>query len=311
MASAHQSLASLRHASGKAEDAIRALNTAIALQPSSLEAHRLLARILAERGRIDEAIAELQHAIALGPDAWSTHYALAFVYYNAGQYEKALPPLRRVTELQPDFASTYSLLGAVHHRLGEIPRAVGYYEHAVRVGANAAALANLGTIYYAAGRFRESLDAFLKAIAIDATSAGLRRNAGDAYVRLGDRRQATAMYEQAVTLNKERLALNERDAAALALLALCEAKLGRRAEAVEHAAQAVVLAPEDREVLYKQAAVHALVHDAPVALDALRRAIDRGYEPWLAREDDDLASLRTSPAFDRLTVERSTTERSR
>ena len=302
LAAAHYSLASVLNVTGAREDAIRSLRTAIALEPSHDEAHRMLGRILADQGHIAEGIAEIQQALALRPDSWNSHYALAYVYYTAGRYPEAVPHLRRVAELQPNFGSAFSLLGAIHQRLGEVPQAIGYYEHAARVSANATAFSNLGMIYFTAGRFNESIEAFQKAIERDPSSPALRRNAGDAYARIGAARDASQMYGAAIELSKKMIAVNAGDAAAISLLALCEAKLGRFPEAVGHAAQAVVLRPDDRDVLYKQAAVHALAGDAPAAVAMLRRAIDRGYERRLIREDEDFKLLRTNSEFRQLTA---------
>jgi hypothetical protein len=89
-------------------------------------------------------------------------------------------------------------------------------------------------------------------------------------------------------------------------MALCEAKVGRHADARRHAAEAVVVSPVDREVVYKQAAVLAIVGEARAALDSLRRAIERGYERRWARTDDDLRSIRDLPEFKQLTADPTT-----
>ena len=309
LAAAHYSLGMIRASTGQTEDAVRSLRTATALQPAHANAHRALGRILADRGNVDEGVTELQQALALQPDSWTTHYALAYVYYTVARYNEAIPHLRRVTELQPEYGPAYSTLGAIHHRLGELPQAIGYYEHAVRISRSADGLSNLGFVYYDAGRFEDALHAFLGAGELAPASAVFRRNAGDALARLGQRQRASTLYEQAVALSAKRVAANPRDREAIALMALCEAKLGRRREAIEHAAEAVVLQPDDRAVLYKQAAVYALLNEPQSAIDALRRAIDRGYERRLARDDDDLSSLHNLPEFRRLTAEPALDER--
>jgi serine/threonine-protein kinase len=302
-ADGHVALAALANAAGRPADAISAYRTAISLQPSLDVAHRQLGRLLADSGRVDEGLQEMTRAIALRPESWSNHYTIAVAYYALARYREAVPHLRRVAELQPDYGAAYSLLGVIHHRMGELSQAVGYYEHATRLDNSAAAYSNLGTAYYDTRRYAEALAAYQKAAGINPTSAVTRRNVGDAHAQLGNATAASAAYEEAVQLADKRLAGNPRDASTLALKALCLAKLGRRAEARRHAAEAVVLSPDDREVVYKQAAVLALVGDGSAALDALRRAIERGYERRMARDDDDLRALRDVPAFRQLTAD--------
>jgi tetratricopeptide (TPR) repeat protein len=96
------------------------------------------------------------------------------------------------------------------------------------------------------------------------------------------------------------LTVNPRDARTIALVALCEAKLGRRLEAERHAAEALAIGATDRDVLFRKAEVHAVLHQLPQALAALERAIERGYQPSFARDSDDLAVLRRLPAFQAL-----------
>jgi serine/threonine-protein kinase len=300
LAAAHYSLAGLRNAGGDPEGAIASLRTAITLQPTFAEAHTLLGRILFDRGQVDEGIEEVRHAISLRPDAYTSHYALAFMFYSRGRNEEAIEHLKRVTELQPSYTPAYTLLGAAHQRLGHVDAAIGYYEHATRVGPSAAGWSNLGLLLYESGRIRESLEPFLKAVSLDANSPSLRRNAGDAYARLGDRARAQEMYEAAIALATQQLNANRRDFQAISLIAVCEAKLGRVDAAVRHAAEAVVLAPDNRDVLYRHAVVLALVDRPDAAVAALERAMNRGVEPRMANADDDLASLRRLPAFQKL-----------
>ena len=83
-------------------------------------------------------------------------------------------------------------------------------------------------------------------------------------------------------------------------LAVYEAKLGRAAAAERDAARAVALNPQDPEAIYRQATVLAINGKAGPAITALREALQRGYSPIQAEKDEDLAALRTVPAFQEL-----------
>lgn len=84
------------------------------------------------------------------------------------------------------------------------------------------------------------------------------------------------------------------------MLSVVEAKLGRTAEALRLAAEAVKLAPEDSQALYSKAVVHALTGQTEEAMVALREAIANGYSLTEVREDEDLAALWELPAFKEL-----------
>src|SRR4029453_10419066 len=88
----------------------------------------------------------------------------------------------------------------------------------------------------------------------------------------------------------------------LAALAVSEAKLGRFEQASQHIERGRELAPRHPEVLYKAAVVYCLAGRKQAALAALQSAIENGASTALARDDEDLILLRSSPDFNRLTA---------
>jgi serine/threonine-protein kinase len=299
-ASVHMSLARLKQKSGQLADAIHELRIAVQLTPDSDDAHRMLGYLLSQRAEHDEATRELQHAVSLRPYFWNNHYILGHAYYNARRYGDAIASFKRVTDLQPNFANGFVMLGASHERAGAIEQAIGNYEHAARLGESATAYANLGALYLISGRHDAALSAYQIAIDKDSSSPVIWQNFGDVYARLGRRADALRAYRTAVGLLEKQLATNPRDAGAIIALGLCEAKLGHQVRAEQRAAEAFALQPKDAEVLYKRAAVYAVLKQRQRALDSLRAAIENGFEPALARDDDDLASISSSAEYNRL-----------
>jgi serine/threonine-protein kinase len=297
LAPVHYSLGNMLFQTGRYQEAKESLRRALALQPDSDDAHRLLGRVLVATGDVEGGLAELRHAIELRP-YWNNYYLLGFVMYSTGRYREAIDALRKTVELQPTFSNGYQMLGTTYHMLGDLPQAIGNYEHAARLGPNANAYANLALAYYTAKRYGEARDAYLEAIKNDARKSSLRRDLGDVYTRLGRDRDAREMYEKAIALAQDELKVNPSNANAVALVALCEAKIGRRAGAERHAAEAVVLAPADRDVRIFVAKVYSALDERALGLAALQAAVSLGFEPKMARDDDELAALRKSVGFD-------------
>ena len=98
------------------------------------------------------------------------------------------------------------------------------------------------------------------------------------------------------------LRVNANDATTIGLVALCEAKLGDRSSAERHAAEALALKPADREVIFRNAEVYAILRQPRRALDYLRQALESGYDRNQARSSEELASLRSLPEFASLTA---------
>jgi tetratricopeptide (TPR) repeat protein/TolB-like protein/tRNA A-37 threonylcarbamoyl transferase component Bud32 len=292
-------LARLYQGTGRADEAVEELRRILALQPANDDAHRVLGDILLSKGRPEEALAELNKAVELRPHYWENHRILGRAYYQLGRYGDAVRSLTRVTELQPDNSRGFQMLGAAYDKMGNDDLALVNYRRAIELNPDARAYSNLGTLYYRQGRFAEAAQAYGEAARLEPSPAKYR-NLGDLYTRLGQAARAREHYLRAVDLSQSILRVNPRDAHALGILAVSEAKLGRHDVARRHSEEAVGLAPLDAEVLYRKAVVAALAGRSGAALAALRQALSQGYSAADAARDDDFGSLRDSPAFRQL-----------
>jgi tetratricopeptide (TPR) repeat protein len=285
---------------GRPGEAIQELRTVQRLQPGNDASHRQLGLIHLRGGRTDEALEELRQAVALRPEYWANHQDLGVALFRAGHFSQAADEFERVTVLKPENAWGHQMLGTAHHAQGDTARALESYRRAVELTPDAGAYTNMGIIHYSEGRLPEAIADFERAARLEPGQLLMHRNLGDAYRRAGRRREAEASYREAVRLGRLELNANPRSAETLAAVAVCEAKLGRFPDARAHAAAAVALAPEHSDVLYDRAVVQSLAGDLEEALASLATAIDRGYSPSQAREDEDLAPLRGSPRFEEL-----------
>lgn len=300
LAAVQLTLASVFSLSGRSADALAAVDRAIALQPSHDEAYRLRGPILIQLNRNDEGIDALQHAVILRP-FYSNYESLGFYLYRVGRLRESADAYRRVTELAPDYAGGYQGLGTVLHRLGDVDEAIGHHEHAVRLGPSATAYSNLAYSYYETGRYREALAAFLEAIKRDARRPGFHRNIGDVYARLDRTAEARAAYRAAIDAANALLKVNANDATTIALVALCEAKLGQALRAERHAAEALSLAPKNQEVAVRNAEVYAILRQPSRALRHLASAMQLGYDRTSLAKNEELKPLAAEPEFKLLT----------
>jgi tetratricopeptide (TPR) repeat protein len=290
-------LARIYIGTGKLDSAAEELDRAIADHPSSDLPHLLLSQYLQQVGKRDQALAEIKKAIALRPNFWSYYQDLGLAYYTAGKYDEAAAALQKVTELQPDNSWGFQMLGTVQHAKGDRQRALANYNRAIALAPNAGAYSNLGNLYYEWGRYEEAASAFERAAALDPKSAVKHRNLGDLYRKLGRQTDARQSYTRARDLLLAAIAMNAKDAASMASLALCEAKLGDTRSALEHAAAAVALRPDNSAVLYKRAVVFVLAGKRGDGLRALGEAVRAGYSTAFIASDEDLASLRGVPEY--------------
>jgi serine/threonine-protein kinase len=300
LSAAHYAFGMLLYITGKREAAAQSLKRAIELDPDADDPHRLLGwRILSPQGRIEEAVAEMREAVRIRPDSFENHYRLGNVFYLAGRYREAAEAFRAATEIQPRRADAFTNLGAAYSMLGDVEQALGNYQHAISLGAgDAVGYANLAYNYYLAGRYDQARAAELEAIKRAPTRASLQADLGEYEKRLGHTPAARAAYARAIELARRSLEGDPRDAGAVVLIAICEANLGRPAEAERRVAEALVLAPEDRNVLLSSTKVYTLLGNRSRAFDNLRGAIQYGLSPQLARQDPELSSIKPFQEFE-------------
>jgi tetratricopeptide (TPR) repeat protein len=225
---------------------------------------------------------------------------LGLAYFGLGRHDEAAAAFQKATELQPDNSWGFQMLGTVQHAKGDHQRAIANYNRAIALGSNSAAYSNLGILYLGEGRYPEAASAFERAASLDPRSPVKQANLGDIYRRVGREKDAIQSYTRARDLLLAATAMNATDAGSLAFLGVCEAKLGNTRSALDHAAAAVALRPDNPAVLYKSAVVYALAGKRGDGLRALGEAVRAGYSTALIESDMDVASLRGAPEYKRI-----------
>ena len=295
-----RSLARILTSRGRYSEALDELKPAIAQRPNSDGLRRLYSEVLLAAGQPEAALEQARRAVELRSSFAENHMSLGWVHFSAGHFADAATAYRRATEVQPDNAFAFQMLGTSLHAAGDLAGAVAPYQEAIRLAPDPRAWANLGFVFYATGRLPEALHAYEEAVRLEPRSGTIRRDLGDVRARAGDRPGARADWSAAVDLSREALRINPHDARQLTNVAICLAKLGQRDAAREAARHAIEAGPASADTHYGAAVVHALTGDAPGALDLLEKAFALGASVSLARDDDDLASLRARPEFKKL-----------
>jgi tetratricopeptide (TPR) repeat protein len=255
-----------------------------------------LSNHLADRATYETQLALLESYVRLFPDDADGFENLGRVYTAMGRHGEAADNYRRALELAPgdvalrvrlfkalgaagrgDEAAALAAEGAgeageadylraiAYREEGDIEKALAAFEAAgPRFAADADYWLELGVTHDAAGDYEASAQAFSRAMELDPGRSWLYTARGIEELKLGDATAAAADFEAAVKLNAA-------DAQAHYNLACIYARQGRTPEALERVEAAMRLEPS--------------------------------YYARLAREDEDLASCRGEPAFERLLAE--------
>jgi Flp pilus assembly protein TadD len=191
----------------------------------------------------DSLLAVTRRFISSSPDDGRARMYLGGQLVMMGRYREALPELDRAEQLTPDDAVVARMQALAHIELGEYDDAAAACERALRLrNDNPWALAVLGHIRIAQGRFAEAQGLLRQATERAPAQQDYQAELGRAYFFAGDWRNATRVFEHLVTVNPG-------DPTARRFAALAWLKLGRPDRARELASPARRLSGADAAAL--------------------------------------------------------------
>ena len=170
--------------------------SALEIDPNSLNAHIGLGLSLLASGNRDEGLRHLERAVEIDPRSPKAQAALGVSLDQLGRREEAIAHLEAARDLRPHDSRILNNLGVAYLRAGQPERAEPILRAALREDSRDVALRsnNLGMALAMQGRFDEALVAFRRAG--DEQSA--RSNLGYAHAARGEYDQAIAEYEKAL-----------------------------------------------------------------------------------------------------------------
>ena len=274
-------------AAGRHENAVGALEQAVAQGSVSAPAYLLLARHRQAQGDLDAAAELCRQSLDVAPDSLDAQQTLAeileaqgqtadaLVNYHrtvnllaaAGRGDDALAVAEHILALAPDDIDGLVVYGELLRLRGEPEKALAALDHALALDpTNREALAKRGAVLITLGRTEEALASLDAALTFDPKSAWALSVKGDALRLLGRNKEALAVLEEA-------LALGEDDAWTLDTLAQVLLALGRGAEAVTVLRRAAEAYPQ---LAWVQAELAAALREAG-QLDEALAAADRAW----------------------------------
>ncbi|MBK9516381.1 MAG: protein kinase [Anaeromyxobacter sp.] len=300
-AAVHQALASLHLAAGDADRAGREFTQAASLATNPVEALLGLARAVEASGRTAEVEAIFERARQADPSDWQVARQVGNFLFRMGRHAEAATVYAEVVTRTPDSASAHGNLGAARYLAGDFQGAVAALETSVALGPTQGALSNLGSAAFYLGRFEEAAARFRKAAELAPGDHVYQGNLGDALTFAGGRAaEAAGAYRQATALAEQQLAINREDDDTRSDLARYQARLGRAERARQLRDEALRRAAGNLYVQYNAALVSLQLGALDEALAALERAVALGYQRRLLSRDAALAPLRGLPRFEAL-----------
>lgn len=168
-------------------------------------AHSKLGIIFLERGDYPIAEQYLKNAVNMNPNDAADHYNLGIVYLRSGKNESALPEFLRAQELGAQDNEMLENLGAVYTTLKEYDKGIDVYNRILQNNArNTKILARLGELLYNKGELEDAMKAFRKITELEPASENARIayvNIGNIYDESLRFDEAIEAYNKALSLN--------------------------------------------------------------------------------------------------------------
>lgn len=164
-ASLHNSLGAAFDRAGHLDDALAQFDEAAKLDPSNVIAHKNRALVLSRKSRAAEAIAEFEIALKLKPDDADLHNEIGNALGRAGRVDEALPHFQKAVQLDPTIAAAQNGLGATLQEKGRVDEAITHFQEAIRLKPDLSrAHFNLGVAYVKKNRRDDAIAQFKEAL---------------------------------------------------------------------------------------------------------------------------------------------------
>jgi len=258
------------------EFALQMFDLAIMLDPNFASAHAGIAHACAmihgwhdpEPRWIDKGLAACERALKLDPNLAEVLVARGLLFYAQKKYGEAVEYARMAIERKADCPGAYNVLARS---------------------------------YFASGRFQEVASLAERALAANGDDYNLYIPIINALENLGQTESASKISQRHVRVLEQQLEMVPEDVRARVLLASNYAKFGEADRAAVELKRAIVLRPDDSNILFNAACVYCRLSRKQEALAMLKKAREHGYHnvAWMSR-DPDLASLHGDPEFELL-----------
>jgi len=108
-------------------------------------------------GRTDEGLSEFNTALQLDPLSLNVLTNIAWALYIAGKHDQALVQIRTVIERDPTFARAYLTLGEILQEQGKYEESIAAFQNIRQLSQDPLADMAIGHVYATAGRKAEAL----------------------------------------------------------------------------------------------------------------------------------------------------------
>ena len=171
---------------GQLDLAIASLSDAIAKNPHMDLAYQARGEVYKQKGAYESAALDFKHVTEAEPYNFKATYELGLMYQYLKRFGEAVAAYQHAVEMRPLDKSANMNLALVYTQMGEPLRGLPYAQRAASSGDDAAAEANLGTLYSQSGYSSLAIAAYKKSIELDGRQPQVYTNLAQEYLQAGE-----------------------------------------------------------------------------------------------------------------------------
>ena len=189
---------------GRWDDAIRAYDQALEIDPHQSVPCDWKGLALYSKGLLGESVDQFRAAIVLDPQDAYPHANLSATYQKLGRYGEALEEAEKAVQLDPGFAGAYNDLGISYWYLKKPEKCIEAYRQAVALDpGNSLYALNLADVYLQAGQFPQAVIVCREAIGANPRDVSLYTELGYVYYQTGQLPNAVETLREALNLQPD------------------------------------------------------------------------------------------------------------
>ncbi len=204
MPEAHYYLGSLHHSSGNAESARVCIEKSMALDTGYAEAFLLGGAIYAALNQPEQSEQCYRRVTELAPASADAHLGLGHALMHRGAVSEACQQAVTASQLQPDSLPAWTLLGRAHARLADPEKSASAYQKALDLDPNCGeACYGLGSAAFQQHRYSDAAAYYSRALTFNTTHADAASNLGRAYQAMGRYEEALTAFDRALAVQPD------------------------------------------------------------------------------------------------------------
>jgi tetratricopeptide (TPR) repeat protein len=257
------------------EDAVHALQDAVAADPAYADAHIDLAMVYFRAGHLDKASTEVAEVVKADPHNGRALQLLGNVEFAQNNFAAAADHLRTALGLQADFGTAYSLALAYlsQHKLAETK--LLFDELLNDMGSTPELHVLIGRAYRETGYLDEAIREFKKAIELDPHYPRVHYYLALAYLAQGEKER----FPTALPLFEQELAINPKEFFSTFFLGVIHLEDRDFPAAEDYLKKAVQLQPENPDPLLYLGQEYVETNHPELAIATLKKSIDLTTDP--------------------------------